>query len=321
MIQSSCSRVMSHSIPSLCSHCLVVLSPHTSVPTDTSSSNLPSPPYILHLTKVSTKGVDTTKKQLNLLQKNISRLEASLRALPDGNLICTRNGSKGQYVRWYANTGNGLRYLSKKERELAKKLAQRKYLSLELAKLIKQLEHLTDPEFIRNQNIYSEKICALTSDSSPYAGLLADYSKDFQVGAFTPDIWQNASFPTNPSHPEHLLHKSLSGEKLRSKSEVIIANALFMNHIPYRYECELLLGEVSLFPDFTILHPVTHEVFYWEHFGLMNNPDYRNNASQKLRLYLENQIYPSERLITTFESDTLPLDSGKIQHLIEQYFL
>ncbi len=171
------------------------------------------------------------------------------------------------------------------------------------------------------QDIYSQKIDQLLSDSSPYAELLTGYSKNFQSNVLTTETWKNESFQTNPAHPEHLLHKSLSGEKLRSKSEVIIANALFMNHIPYRYECELNLGEVSLYPDFTILHPVTHELYYWEHFGLMHNPDYRNNTSQKLKLYIENRIYPSEHLITTFESDTLPLDSERIQHLIEQFFL
>ena len=128
-------------------------------------------------------------------------------------------------------------------------------------------------------------------------------------------------YEKNQSHPEHLLHKSLSGEKLRSKSEVIIANALYMNHIPYRYECELTFGDVSLHPDFTILHPVTFEIFYWEHFGMMDVPAYRESTYQKLRLYGEHHIYPGDRLITTYESETSPLDSEKIQKIIAQNFL
>ncbi len=267
------------------------------------------------------KGVDTTTKQLHLIQKNISRLEKELSLLPTGNLVCARNGSDGQYVKWYRNNGQGFRYLPKKERTLAEMLARRKLLSLELAKLNEKYKHLTNPEFNSSQDVYSKKINNLLSDSSPYAELLSGSSNGFQSNALTPETWKNESFQTNPAYPEHLLHKSLSGEKLRSKSEVIIANALFMNHIPYRYECELILGEISLYPDFTILHPITHELYYWEHFGLMHNPDYRNNTSQKLKLYIENRIYPSEHLITTFESDSLPLDSERIQSLIEQYFL
>lgn len=200
-------------------------------------------------------------------------------------------------------------------------LARRKLLTLELAKLTEEYRHLTNTEFVHSQESYSEKIDHLLSDTSPYAELLTGHFKSFQSNTVPLNTWKNESFQTNPAYPEHLLHKSLSGEKLRSKSEVIIANALFMNHIPYRYECELILGEISLYPDFTILHPITHELYYWEHFGLMHNPDYRNNTSQKLKLYIENRIYPSERLITTFESDSLPLDSERIQSLIEQYFL
>lgn len=94
-----------------------------------------------------------------------------------------------------------------------------------------------------------------------------------------------------------------------------------MNHIPYRYECALTLDEVTLYPDFTILHPDTSEIFYWEHFGMMQNTDYQRTAFHKMKFYGEHGIYPFDRLITTYESETLPLDSEKIQKIIEYYFL
>ena len=60
---------------------------------------------------------------------------------------------------------------------------------------------------------------------------------------------------------------------MRSKSEAMIAMSLYVQKIPYRYECELKLGSITLFPDFTIRHPETGEIFYWEHFGMMDKPD------------------------------------------------
>ncbi|MFQ8777759.1 MAG: hypothetical protein ACLR78_10425 [Roseburia sp.] len=67
---------------------------------------------------------------------------------------------------------------------------------------------------------------------------------------------------------------------MRSKSEAMIAMLLHLNAIPYRYECALSLGGVTLFPDFTIRHPVTGVLYYWEHFGLMDDPAYAKTPAR-----------------------------------------
>ena len=187
--------------------------------------------------------------------------------------------------------------------------------------LTKEFELLNAYESFHESNPYSKELKQFLSEDSPYCELLQSYLHDFSDSSDFVKAWLNEPYTKNQSFPEHLLHKSLSGEKLRSKSEVIIANALYTNHIPYRYECELVLGGVSLHPDFTILHPTTYEVFFWEHFGMMDVSAYRESTCQKLRLYSEHHIYPGDRLITTYESDSLPLDSEKIQKNIEQNFL
>ena len=100
----------------------------------------------------------------------------------------------------------------------------------------------------------------------------------------------------------------------------MIAMLLHLNAIPYRYECALSLGGVTLFPDFTIRHPGTGALYYWEHFGLMDDPAYAKNAGSKLSLYAANGIIPSVHLITTYETKAYPLNAG-IEHLISYYFL
>lgn len=82
----------------------------------------------------------------------------------------------------------------------------------------------------------------------------------------------------NPVHPEHLKHPCLSGHLVRSKSELLIDQALFTHQIPFRYECALKLNDLTLYPDFTIRHPETGQFFYWEHFGMMDSPTYSQNA-------------------------------------------
>ena len=55
----------------------------------------------------------------------------------------------------------------------------------------------------------------------------------------------NGQYKCNPSHPENLIHKTMQGHLVRSKSEVIIANTLYMNQIPYRYENQLEIKKES----------------------------------------------------------------------------
>ena len=128
-------------------------------------------------------------------------------------------------------------------------------------------------------------------------------------------------YKCNPSHPENLIHKTMQGHLVRSKSEVIIANTLYTNQIPYRYENQLEVKGVILYPDFTILHPKTNNLCYWEHFGMMENETYRENAYNKLKLYGQNGIIPSINLITTFETKSHPIDSGKIQQIVKEKFV
>lgn len=96
---------------------------------------------------------------------------------------------------------------------------------------------------------------------------------------------------------------------------------LYTNHIPFRYECALSLGETTIFPDFTILHPKTGDIYYWEHFGRMDEPSYYKNVAPKLQLYISHGIIPSINLITTYETQNNPLSSEIIDKIIHYYFL
>ena len=73
-----------------------------------------------------------------------------------------------------------------------------------------------------------------------------------------------------------------------------------MSKIPYRYEEVIQLVEVTISPDFTIKHPVTGQIYYWEHFGKMDDPIYAKNVCDKIQLYISHGIIPSVQLITTY---------------------
>ncbi len=99
---------------------------------------------------------------------------------------------------------------------------------------------------------------------------------------------------------KHLLqkiYKTLQGELVRSKSEMIIANLLYNESIQYEYEKKLFfLKDKWIEPDFTV--SINGNEYYWEHLGLIGKESYDNRWVEKLGVYEKH--YPN-KLITTFE--------------------
>ena len=117
-----------------------------------------------------------------------------------------------------------------------------------------------------------------------------------------------------------------NNEQVRSKSEVIIANTLKAAGVPYRYEFPLLVDRNSADADFCQFHPDfyclnlrTRKEFAWEHFGMMDDPDYAERATEKLELYAENDFFPGKNLIITMETSAKPLSSKLLKSLIKTY--
>ena len=62
------------------------------------------------------------------------------------------------------------------------------------------------------------------------------------------------------------------------------------------------------------------KIYYYEHFGMMDDPDYQRDFLNKMRTYLNNGIYPGVNLIMSFETQEMPLDEVYVNHLLEYYF-
>lgn len=246
------------------------------------------------------------------LEKQINFLDDQLAACPDGKLICSRTENR---YKWYQSDGHTKTYIPKKNRTHAEQLAAKKYLTLLKEDFLNE-KHAID-SYLKHHKSNVGKAEKLLSEPSEFQNLLRTY--------FTPlsqelEDWINAPYEKSQKNPEHLKHHSISGHLLRSKSEAIIDMILHINKIPYRYECSLHLGEITLFPDFTIKHPKTGEIFYWEHFGLMDDSNYSKTVCSKLQLYMSHGIIPSINLITTFETQNKPFNPDTAEKIIEEYF-
>lgn len=242
----------------------------------------------------------------------LADIQSRLAALPKGSLICARNGN---HYKWYHTDGHRKTYISRGNREFARQLAIKKYLSLQaryLSQEIHSLEH-----YLRHHEANQSSAEDLLT-APEYQELLTPCFTSVSQELLT---WMSTPYEKNQHYPEQLIHKASSGIMVRSKSEAIIDMLLHMNQIPFRYECQLQLDETTLYPDFTLRHPLTGKIYYWEHFGMMDNPSYCRNVSAKLQLYFSHGIIPSINLITTFETKDTPLDIEMIEKIIQHYFL
>ena len=110
------------------------------------------------------------------------------------------------------------------------------------------------------------------------------------------------------------------GERVRSKSEKILADFFYRNNIPYKYEKPLSLsGYGIVYPDFTFLSRKLRKEIYWEHEGMMDKPEYAIKAVKKLNSYQMNGILPGERLILTFETEQDVLNTRIASELADKY--
>ena len=238
-------------------------------------------------------------------------LNQQLKHLPDVSFACNKNGN---YSKWFYKKDGKRNYITKANRPLAEKFAMKEYLSCAYSDALQEKKAID--LYLNSHNSYSSKVDKILQNPD-FIKLISPNFRDFPTDI---TAWINEKYEQSTQHPEKLKHPTISGHIVRSKSEALIATLLFTHKIPFRYECALHLGNVVYYPDFTIMHPITKKILYWEHFGQMDKPSYYNKVYPKLSLYNSNNIISSINLITTFETQDNPLTSQTIENIIENYF-
>lgn len=255
-------------------------------------------------------------RDYSLAFKKLSKLQV---ANIEGRLAIDKTGKRPEY---YQVTTNPMtkkinkRYINSSEYSLAKALAQKSYNSKVyklLKKRIRQLKSLLiDYKEDELQALYEslpeERRKLIRPVTSSWQQVLSD--------------WLSKPYTPNPYKTEFLRFTTKRGEKVRSKIEKILADKFFDLDIEYKYECPIYLRDnITYYPDFTFLHPKTHREIYWEHMGIMDNPNYVLDAFKKIENYAKNNITPSNNLILTFETSTYTPDDSYLNTLIQEYLL
>ena len=189
-------------------------------------------------------------------------------------------------------------------------LISRELLYTALTRQIKNIVILYNQDTYHLMNYAS----AVNSDiAKRLTDLFADVFEDI-------DTRPNAVEVNGVFYEEGLIHKTVKGDMVRSKSEVIIADCLYYNGLDYKYEEPLELEGQIKRPDFTVIDPDTDEVWYWEHCGMMTDARYRKRWEDKKAFYEKNGIKEGENLIVTYDDEKGGLDSSAIDKLVKNTF-
>lgn len=118
-------------------------------------------------------------------------------------------------------------------------------------------------------------------------------------------------------------YKTLQGEFVKSKSEVIIADRLTYHGVPYVYEITTAQDAFveMRYPDFLILNKRTGKEYFWEHLGRMGDPGYASGNQAKMEQFARQGILPGKNLIVSFECGDRPLSTEYVDSIIREILL
>ena len=119
-------------------------------------------------------------------------------------------------------------------------------------------------------------------------------------------------------YPEKLIHKTLTGKMVRSKSEVVVANILTKMGISYEYEEPIEFGANDFrLPDFTIQYK--GQTYYWEHLGMINLSAYKRDWERRKKWYERHGLL--DKVITSQDGLDGSIDSKEIEKIANERVL
>ncbi|MBQ5390766.1 MAG: hypothetical protein IIU44_00195 [Spirochaetales bacterium] len=281
--------------------------------------------------------------------KNLESIIESSR--PDESGILNLKTVKGKPI-FYCRTEEGKqKYVRMSDDEQIKRLSSNYYAKRLKAAAIKEKKQIDscldilskDPEESDVDKVAQRIPEAIKAN----AGLseLSDegYARKWQQG--------NKIVKKYRSHKEDDYHKfkTLRGDYVGSKSELIIADRLYVKGIPYHYEIAFtpeaeidvsrpiydqfgfiagyeVIGfspfdQDTLHPDFYVLNKRTRKAYFWEHLGKMDDPSYCLKNFNRFMRIIDAGYIIGEDLIVTHEDSKHPLMTESIDAIIEKYLM
>lgn len=257
------------------------------------------------------------KKTIKSHEEKIKAIDKFMKNVPDGYIACEKYGNSVRYILNESKPGKGRvrKHIRKKEKKTIEDLAKKKYYKV------------VRPEIERELNSCQHLLKILESEGKEAAfSDMSVYRKDIVDPMFARAEDNELRWTREPFLPKEIAEgtntiRTRRGEDVRSKSEKIIADELFMSGVPYKYECPLQLRgfDRPIYPDFTVLNKRTGKVYFWEHLGMIDEPNYYSGVQWRLDLYAQNGIYIGDRILLTYETNYRSLNTSVIEFYIKEY--
>lgn len=261
-------------------------------------------------------------EQISMLDEIISQAKDVMNNSPEGKLRVAQKVPP-QYYWVHSGTDHMGKYIKQSNRDLASQLANKDYakqvcciaeelkrelVNNSMGRKLDELEHLHEILLPARQELIA-----------PFWITDIEYAR----------LWEQRQRLDNRQMIEERYplteENGIVTEKgglVRSKSEKILADKLYMMGVPYIYEKPLYLKGIGyIHPDFQVLNKRLRREFYWEHFGMMDNAEYCEKAIRKISCYEKNGIYVGKQLLVTYETSTQVLNPKQLEEIIKEFLL
>lgn len=210
------------------------------------------------------------------------------------------HGKKYQY---YKKDKKGIHYIKAEDMEMARNNVQLEYDMKVLKAAEKEYKIIEGVLRLYNDEVIEDIYESMPKGKKQLVAPVKITDEEYI------SLWKGEEYEPLPFREGAPVFYSARGIRMRSKSEVIIADLLDRLQIEYKYEKPLHLKRLGIVhPDFTLLDTRNRKEIYWEHLGMLDDQIYRNNAIKKIREYENSGYFIGDRLIVTEESMNCPLD-------------
>lgn len=254
-------------------------------------------------------------KEQKELASIIEYSERKLLELPKGKIRASKSGTTWQYYLKDGKNPNG-QYLRKEEKSLAVKIIEREYNEKMLRACTERKNRIDKLIQDIKSNVPENVYYSLSEGKKQCLTPIILSDEEFVI-QWQKQKYEGKEFPED--YPEIYSDK---GERVRSKTEKIIADKLYKEDIPYRYEQPYKLKNYGVvYPDFRILDVNNRKEILLEHFGMMDDMEYVGKALKKLRVYEKNGLVLGKDILITYETSVAPFDSRLFENMLKAYEL
>ncbi len=262
----------------------------------------------------SSDAYEEARRRQREVAKAIAKTRQELEKAPDGIIRIVTSRNHPQYYLRNNRQDRAGAYISKSDKGVIQKYVQKKYDEKVLKLLTKEFDALE--KFLNQTGDIMEEIQCLYSDIheelkemiTPVDMVEQDYIRE----------WMEKSYEPKSIQEDLVCYMTYNKERVRSKSELNIANALANSGIPYKYECPLKLNNGAIiYPDFTIYDVKNRREIYWEHRGMMDDEEYARHAVMRIKSYISSGHRIGKDLLITEETSTHPLGTNEIEAVIQ----